>query len=135
MSLPGASVATTSTKYYKTLLTVVPSLTIGADTMGIGWSAVSTSATMVVDARMVVPAFGSMVITGTINVSVQETGSSPWTTPGQLGVWAAPTAWASKTASQSVVFDNSVQAMRLLVNSVSAGATVSLAIAQGGSQG
>lgn len=43
LSLPAGSATVTSTKYYLTLATVVPSATIGTDTMDIGWAAASVS--------------------------------------------------------------------------------------------
>lgn len=132
MSLPAGSVATTSTKHFATLTSIVPSATIGADTIGIGWSAVAVSQTLVVDHHQVAPPFGNCVVTGTVNFSVQETGSDPFTSPDQSAMWAAPTAWSGKTASLASVFDFSITAVRLLVNSVTAGATVALSISQGG---
>lgn len=41
IAAPGASVSVTSTKYFKTISSVTPSATIGADTFNIGWSASS----------------------------------------------------------------------------------------------
>jgi len=43
ITLPAGAATVTSTAYFKTLTTVVPSATIGADTMDIGWSASSTT--------------------------------------------------------------------------------------------
>ena len=39
LNLPGTSATVTSLKYFKTVTSVVPSATIGADTMDIGWTA------------------------------------------------------------------------------------------------
>jgi len=39
INLPGASLTVTSTNYFKTVTTIVPSATIGSDTMDIGWDA------------------------------------------------------------------------------------------------
>lgn len=134
MSLPGASTFTTSTKHFATLTSIVPSATIGADTMGIGWTEISVSPTIVLDGYQISPAFATTAVTGTINYSVQETGSDPFSTPDQSGVWVAPTAFASKTAAVVSVFDYSVRAVRLLVNSITAGATFSIAVNQSGIQ-
>ncbi len=132
VNLPAGSATVTSAQYYLTVTSVVPSATIGADTMGIGWSQVSVSHTLILDSHQIPAAFASIVITGTVNISMQETGSNPWVTPSLSAVWVAPTAFASKTASLTGVFDVSVQAVRLLVNSVTAGATVAIAISQSG---
>lgn len=135
VNLPGVSATVTSTKHFKTLTSVVPSATINADTMDIGWSAVAIGQTMVLDSYQVVPAFASIVVTGTINFSVQESGSDPFSTPAQSGVWASPTAFAAKTGSMTGVFDYSVRAVRLLVNSVTGGATFNIAVNQSGLTG
>lgn len=42
-ALPNGAVTVTSTKYFKTVSTVVPSATIGADTMSLGWAADSVT--------------------------------------------------------------------------------------------
>jgi hypothetical protein len=43
VNLPAGSATVTSTEYFLTLTTVVPSATIGADTMDLGWAAASVS--------------------------------------------------------------------------------------------
>ena len=43
VNLPNGTATVTSTKYFRSVTTVVPSATIGADTMDIGWAAGSVS--------------------------------------------------------------------------------------------
>jgi hypothetical protein len=43
LAMPAGSATATSANYYDTLVSVVPSATIGADTMDIGWAAASIS--------------------------------------------------------------------------------------------
>lgn len=78
IALPAASVAVTSTKYFKTVTSVVPSATIGADTMGIGWSANSITAAIPMMLDLWVHqnfqlAFGCAVDSGSPTFSVQQT--------------------------------------------------------------
>ena len=135
INLPAGSVAVTTTGYYYQLTSVVPSATIGADTMGIGWSAVAASHTLLLDVNQVAPALITAVITGTVNFSFQETASDPWSAPSKNAVWWAPTVFSAKTASCGGCIDQSAQAVRLLVNSVTAGATLNLALSQAGIMG
>jgi len=132
MALPGASVATTSTKYFRTLLTIVPSATIGADTMGIGWGAVSVSQTFPTDCFAVVPATVQMGITGTINLDVQETLGNVFsvdTRPAAL-VWTGVASMTGLTANAAKPANYNVTAVRVKVNSVTAGATATIYVSQ-----
>ncbi len=52
VNLPGSSLTIESTKYFKTLTSVVPSASIGADTMDIGMAASVTSQWLMLDYRM-----------------------------------------------------------------------------------
>jgi hypothetical protein len=73
VNLPAASVSVTSTKYFKTLTGVVPSATIGADTVDIGWAAAAVTPYVRLDS--VQNGFGVSVavsFTGTLNYTVQH---------------------------------------------------------------
>lgn len=73
-ALPASSVAITTLKRFKTVTSVVPSATIGIDTMGIGWSADSVSApvSMFLHKCDFVMGFGCVVDTGAPTYSVQH---------------------------------------------------------------
>lgn len=73
MALPGSSATVTSTKYFKTLLTAVPSATIGADTMDIGWVDEIASATIPLDHYNQHAVMVGLNVTGTISVTIQLT--------------------------------------------------------------
>ena len=53
MAAPGVSATVTSTKAYASLLTAVPSATIGADTFGIGWAATGNTPWVPLDISIV----------------------------------------------------------------------------------
>jgi hypothetical protein len=70
----GGSDTTTSTLYYKTLVTVVPSATIGADTMDIGWTALARTPTFPTDTYPTAgPLIGVDLGGTTCNYAVQQT--------------------------------------------------------------
>jgi len=92
LALPAASATTTSTKFFRTVTSVVPSATIGADTMNIGWGLASQSAwTTFKDTRPFQVGFGVTVDSGSPTYTVQHS-------YGGTGVFNHPTV-AAKTAS------------------------------------
>lgn len=125
-------VATVSTTiHFKAVTSVTVSATTGADTFDIGWSGVSVSPTVPLNwrAREFQVSLG-LIITGTINVTVQHTFDR------LQGQYVTPPAWfphaslVTKTATADGNYASPVVATRLLVNSVTAGATVSLRVVQ-----
>ncbi len=131
VNLPGGTLTVTSTKHFLTLTSVVPSATINADTMDIGWSAVSVSQTIGLEKFSVATAAVSADITGTINYTVFETPEDFYNTPAQNGLWSEVTAWSGgKTADITGSTTQSMRCARFRVNSVTAGATVRLTVAQ-----
>lgn len=135
MALPGTSATTTSTKYFKTLTSITPSATIDADTMDIGWDQVGVSQTYPIDWPNVTGGGVSLgvTITGTINYDVQHTLDDIFasTTAAQTANWFDHSTIAAKTASSDGNYAFPVRAVRLMVNSVTNGATVSFNILQG----
>lgn len=133
LAMPGASATVTSLKYFKTLTTVVPSATIGADTMDIGWSAVSYSPTIPLDWQRT--EFGvslALVITGTVSVTVQQTYDYLSVAGNAQGaVWFDHATLAAKTASADGSYAFPVIATHLKINSVTNGAVVVFKIVQG----
>lgn len=135
VNLPGTSATVTGTKYFKTLTSITPSATIGADTMDIGWAAPGISATYPVDFNSVTDGGISLgvSITGTINYDVQHTLDDIFasTTATQTANWFDHSSIAAKTASSDGNYAFPIRAVRMLVNSVTNGATVSFTILQG----
>lgn len=108
MSLPGGTLTTTSTNYFKTLTSIVPSATVGADTMDIGWNASSTTnwyypKTPREDVFNI--GFGCRVVTGSPTYTVQHTydGIS----------WFNHSVVAAKTADADGTYTSPVAAVRL----------------------
>jgi hypothetical protein len=130
-NLPGVSATVTYTKYFRTVTSVVPSATINADTMDIGWSAVSVGQTIGLEKFSTATAAIAVGVTGTVNFSIQETPEDFYNTPQQNGVWVSISALAAKTANVAGSSTQSMRGVRLLVNSVTAGATLRVTTAQG----
>lgn len=129
---PNGAVAVSSTLYFKTVTSVTVSATTGADTFNIGWTGVAVGPTYPLnwrDANYQV-ALG-VIITGTVNVTVQHT------MDGLHGEYVASPGWfphswlAAISASADGNYDFPAVATRLLINSVTAGATVAFVITQG----
>lgn len=123
VTLPQGSETVESTKYFLTLTSVVPSATIGGDTMDIGIVDEVCSPTFPVD-RMSPEAVNILVdVTGTINFTVQEAFSNIYdsNTPSQSSAWVNISALASKTADTASTASKGVSAVRVLTNSYSSG--------------
>ena len=133
ITLPGVSATVTSTKYWATLVTAVPSATIGADTMDIGWNDVAIGPTFPLNWRQ--QDFQGTLgvnISGTINYTLQYCLDPLYSSgyPSTLTWWNHDTL-ASLTADAQSNFAFPVTATRVLVNSLTAGATIALHIVQG----
>jgi hypothetical protein len=121
----GGSDTVTSVLYYKTVTSpIVPSATIGTDTMDIGWTAVAVTPTYPVDYHSS-GALVSTVVGGTINYTPQKTNDPIYTdtTPD----WQ--TAVAAGTASLMTQYPTGVTGVRVLVNSHTSG-TLNVTISQ-----
>ena len=107
LALPAGTATVTSTNYFKTLTSVTPSATIGADTMDIGWAAASISPQRILRADVDV-----------FNVGIQCTvssGSPTYTLQYTLdGVtWNNHATIASKNASFDGGITSPVKALRM----------------------
>lgn len=122
LDLPAGSATVESTYYYLTLATVVPSATIGADTMDIGFVDEVASKTYPID-RLSDVACNIMVdVTGTIDFTVQEMWDNVHDKAApQLGPWINISALASKTADTASTATKGATAIRVIVNSYSSG--------------
>ena len=133
LTLPAASVAVTSTKYWKTLTTVFPSATIGADTMDIGWTDDIIGPTIPVNWRSLHFSLTHQVdVSGTINYDLEYTlgGVLGSTAPSTLS-WLNHATTVNEATDQSGSDTANITAVRLAINSLTAGATISLYLLQG----
>lgn len=132
MNLPGSSATVESTKYFRTLTSVVPSATIGADTMDIGWVDEFTTPTLTLNWRNQNVATLNVDVTGTINYSVQQTFQNPLanSAPAQNLTWADITAFSAKTADVLGAATLGATAVRFVANSYTDGVTVMMNISQ-----
>ncbi len=140
INLPVGSATVESTKYFLTLTTVVPSATIGVDTMDIGWVDEFASQTMPLDSyRNIGPTVG-LNVTGTISLTVQLTNNNPQLLGETAGIPAAnqlvdqeSMLWidddnlaAVTTDSHGRISDWPMKAIRLISVSYSSGAEVQM---------
>lgn len=119
VNLPAASPAVvTSTKFFKTVTSIVPSATIGGDTMGLGWAATAVSPWVKLD--YVQNGFGvsvAVVAGGTINYDVEHT----YDIPDGAAVAFKHSGIIGATASDDGSYIAPVQAVRVNVNSHTSG--------------
>lgn len=105
---PAGTATVTSTNYFLTLTSAVPSATIGADTFDIGWNANSVTPTFRPQRNSVLPfnvGFGTRVLSGTPTFTVQHTfGGVQWHDHAVV---------AAKTAATDGVYTSPVLAIRL----------------------
>lgn len=110
VNLPNGTATVTSTKYFRSVTTVVPSATIGADTMDIGWAAGSVSPAFNPQLARVSNfnlGFGCNVAAGSPTYTVQhsyDNGAS----------WFNHATVAAETTSQEGTYTSPVQAVRLM---------------------
>lgn len=122
-----AASAVTSTNYFKTVTSVTAAVVV-AETVDIGWSATMQTIVYPVDWRSPFACNISVDVSGTINYTVQQSFSD--VLGGTTPVWADISALASKTADLSSQAAVGATAIRMLVNSFSDGATISLTTSQ-----
>jgi hypothetical protein len=130
ITLPGASATVESSNYFKTLTSVVPSATIGADTMDIGWVDEFISQTIPTkrtrSSRSQAALALRVIVTGTINYTVQQTLDDVQTLTDRAFDWASHDSGSVVAATVSANANYLVipEASRLKVNSYSSGATI-----------
>jgi hypothetical protein len=115
LNLPGTSATVTSLKYFKTVTSVVPSATIGADTMDIGWTAAGVTP--------LIPL--CFAVHGTAEIQTTLGGTTMNYTPQQT-IWpldAATLALTSTIASNKVFTTLAAAGTADLVTAPSEGAT------------
>lgn len=122
-----AGSAVTSSKHFKTV-TSVTGATIGAETVDIGWAGTIGGIVYPIDWRSPFACNISVDVTGTINYTVQQSFSD--VLGGETPVWSDITALASKTADLASQAAVGATAVRLLVNSYTDGASISMTTSQ-----
>ncbi len=130
---PGSSTTTVSTKFYKTLTSVTPASTFGADTMDIGTNGVWYTPTLPLNARNAAVANIQAALTGTATFTVSQIYDdvlSGTATPAQSAAWTSISALASKSATTVGAASAGATAVRLSTASYSTGAVISVSIAQ-----
>lgn len=129
---PNGAVVVSSTLYFKTVTSITVSATTGADTFNLGWTGVAVGVTYPLNWRQnnFQVSLG-LIITGTINVTVQHTLDALHGEYVASPSWFPHSSLVSKTASADGNYAFPVVATRLLVNSVTAGATCGFRVVEG----
>ena len=134
VNLPAASATIKSTKYFLTLITVVPSATIGTDTMDIGWANEFASQTLVLNHYSNNPASAQITVTGTINFDIEDTLTNPFAASivdQSYLDWLNDANFTAKTASLANNLGMAgIRAMRLTVNSYTDTAKLQMHVTQ-----
>lgn len=125
-ALPNGATTVTSAKYFTTVTSVVPSATIGADTMDIGWSAACATPSYIVDCYSDRSANVGVAVGGSVTFSVEQTPTDPFT--DYVPVWGE--LLASGSASAVGAANAGATAIRVLVSAHTAG-TITLDFTQG----
>lgn len=118
----------TSAKYYLTVTSVLSPAGIGGESVIIGWTDDVVSPTYPLDWASTAQAAITIDVTGTINFTVQETLAN--VLGGVAASWTSITALASKTAITSSVAVAGATAFRVLINSLTSGATFTIYTSQ-----
>ena len=130
VNLPGSSLTVTSTRYFKTLISITPSATIGADTMDIGQGEFMS---------MIIPLNWrggidtiNLDIAGTIDVTIQQTFDDVQSLEDFDYTWqnAPSIRLVNATASTNDAYEGVPTAIRLISNSSSPGSKVTISIVQ-----
>jgi hypothetical protein len=128
---PASASTVTSTVFFKTVTTIQPSATMGALTLAVGIAV--TAITQTIPLTNSAAAAGMTVaVTGTVNYSMYETFSNVYEHDANT-VSTTISALASKTANTSGSASVSATGVLLLINSVTASATVTVWLNQNSS--
>lgn len=124
----------TSVKFYATVTKLTASVSLGASTMDVGMGAGAVSKTVPLDYYLqgTLP-HAQLTITGTINVDIEDTLSDLHATPNSPSTqdsftWINDGNFTAKTASLQASLAILARAVRLAVNSYTAGATVAMGL-------
>jgi len=130
---PAGSATVQSTKYFKTLTSITPSATIGADTFDIGWVDEFATCTKVMDWYRETAPMVSLNVTGTCSLDVQLANDNPFTITSDqesLG-WVDDDTLAAVTAdAHGSLSDWPMKSVRIISNSYTNGAEAIVEITQ-----
>ena len=128
---PASASTVTSTGYFKTVTSIQPSATMGALVVSVGIAAPSLSPTIALDWRSIVGAMHQVEVSGTINFTVQETVEKLFGAAADTLSWGAlSSGLSSKTATTTAQGLLGGNGARILVNSVTNGATYTWRVVQ-----
>lgn len=128
---PASASTVTSTGYFKTVTSIQPSATMGALVVSVGIAAPSLSPTIALDWRSIVGAMHQVEVSGTINFTVQETVDTLFGAASDTLSWGAlSSGLSSKTATTTAQGLLGGNGARILVNSVTNGATYTWRVVQ-----
>jgi len=128
---PASASTVTSTKFFKTVSTIQPSATMGALTLAVGIAVTAITPTIPLT-NSAAAAGMTVAVTGTVNYTMYETFANVYL--HNIGSVSTPiTALSSKTANTSGNAAVSATGVLLLINSVTATATVTIWLNQNSS--
>lgn len=119
---PASASTVTSTKFFKTIVTIQPSATMGALTLAVGIAVTAITPTIALT-NSVAAAGMTVAVTGTVNYTMYETFSNVYVHSAN-SVSTPITALTAKTVNTSGNSSVSATGVILLINSVTASATV-----------
>jgi hypothetical protein len=128
---PASASTVTSTKFFKTVATIQPSATMGALTLAVGIAVTAITPTIALT-NSAAAASMTVAVTGTVNYTMYETFANVYVHNAN-SVSTAITALTSKTANTSGTAAVSATGVILLINSVTASATVTVWLNQNSS--
>jgi len=128
---PASASTVTSTKFFKTVTTIQPSATMGALTLAVGIAVTAITPTIALT-NSAAAAGMTVAVTGTVNYTMYETFANVYVHNANT-VSTAITALTSKTANTSGNASVSATGVILLINSVTASATVTVWLNQNSS--
>lgn len=132
LNLPAGTLTVNTTKKFKTVTSVVPSATIGVDTMDIGWLVAAVGPTIPIDRLSDSYNSIAVMLTGTCTFTVQETQEDVWryVNPMNDAYWSDISGLAGKSASTSSSSALDACAVRFTVTSVTNGASIRMICSQ-----
>jgi hypothetical protein len=133
LNLPGNAATVTSVGYFRTVTSVVPSATIGADTMDIGWNAVGVTPAYVCNAHSGSGPQIGVKLGGTVSIGLEQTNDDPFVAPiywKSVDISAENVDYLSGVKALRMAMAPGTTAVRVLVNSHTAG-TLAITYSQG----
>ena len=127
---PASGATVTSTNHFKSIATIQPSATMGALVVSVGTAAESYAPMIPLEWRSVAAAAITVAVTGTVNFTLKETYGSPFNNAVEALPWVTVTAFSGKIATTSSTVTVGDQAVLLVTNTVTNGATLTLYITQ-----